>query len=270
MSSNTEKIGIFDSGLGGLTLVKAVLEKMPNENTVFLGDSLNVPYGDKTPEQIISFACDNASFLLSKGVKAIAVACNTVDSVALNILKERFSVPVIGVVEPASQKAAELTENKKIGILATSAVVSNGAYARTVKSFLSDCEVFSVPAPLLVPLIEHGKIYPDNIETVEALRAYLEPLKKENIDTLILGCTHYPLISRLIQKLMPNVKLVCSGESSLESLKSVLKEKNLINPSDKKGSVEFYVTGDVARFEKNGGVFLGRSIDGLVKKTVIR
>lgn len=269
MSLNSEPIGIFDSGLGGLTLVKAVARDMPNENIVFLGDSLNVPYGDKTPEQITSFACKNADFLMSKGVKAIAVACNTVDSVALEVLKERLSVPVIGVVIPASEKAVKLSVNKKIGILATCAVVKNGAYARSVKEADEKCEVFSVAAPSLVPLIEKGKIHSDDADTVNALKEYLKPFLQNGTDTLILGCTHYPLIVDIVREIMPDVNIVCSGESSLSYLKDTLEERNLINKSEKIGDIRFYVTGNVSCFEKNGGMFLGKNINGSVEKTVI-
>ncbi len=270
MSLNEKPIGIFDSGLGGLTVVKAVLRNMPYENIVYLGDSLNVPYGDKTSGQITEFAFKNMEFLLKNNVKAIAIACNTADATSRRELQECYSdIPIVGVVSPASEKAASLTRNKKVGVLATATAVKSGAYERAVKSYLSDCEVFSVPAPLLVPLVEAGKIHKTDSEIVETLEMYLEPLRKAEIDTLILGCTHYPLFYDLVKEMVPEMKIVCSGESSLDRLYNLLKKENLLNTSGKKGEAEFFVTGEPLYFEKNGGLFLGTSIEGKVKKAVI-
>ncbi len=269
MSDKAAPIGIFDSGLGGLTVVKAVMKHMPGENIVYLGDSLNVPYGDKTPEQLREFACKNVRFLLSKGVKAIAVACNTVDSVALGIIKERFDVPIVGVVAPASEKAAELTRNKKIGVIATAAAVASGAYEKSIKEFCPGAEVYSAAAPLLVPLVEKGKIKKEDKETAEALESYIVPLKEKGIDTLVLGCTHYPLLIDLVKDIVPDISIVCSGESSLGSLRSLLCEKGLLNISGEKGVAEFFVTGETAYFEKNGCMFLSSSHKLDVKKAVL-
>ena len=262
-------IGIFDSGLGGLTVVKAVLENMPNENIIYLGDSLNVPYGDKSEKQITEFAVSNARFLLSKGVKAIAVACNTADSVALSILKEKFDIPIVGVVAPASEKAVCVTRNKKIGVIATATAVKSGAYKKAITSLCPDAQVFCQAAPLLVPLVEAGKINKGDTQTQEALLSYITPLKEEGIDTLILGCTHYPLLLHLVKCIAPDINIVCSGESSLDSLFGMLREKGLLNSSEKTGTAEYYVTGESSYFEKHGGIFLGRSLEGYVKKTVM-
>lgn len=269
MSLRDKPIGIFDSGLGGLTVVKAILENMPNENIVYLGDSLNVPYGDKTSGQITEFAFRNTEFLLSKGVKAIAIACNTADSTSKGKLTQCYTLPIIGVVGPASEKAARLTRNKKVGVIATSTTVGSGAYERTVKSYLSDCEVFSVAAPLLVPLVEAGKTHKTDKEMVEALNLYLTPLIQKGIDTLILGCTHYPLFYDLVKEMLPDINIVCSGTSSLDMLFDRLKAEDLLNKSGKKGETEFFVTGEPSYFGKHGGLFLGASIEGKVKKAVI-
>lgn len=269
MTHNNAPVGIFDSGLGGLTVVKAVMKYMPDENIIYLGDSLNVPYGDKTPEQLREFACKNVEFLLSKGVKAIAVACNTVDSVALNVLKERFSVPIVGVVGPASEKAAEITKNKRIGVIATAAAVSSGAYEKRIKTCCPDSEVFCVAAPLLVPLVEKGKIHKGDKETEEALKSYLEPLKEKGIDTLVLGCTHYPLLIDIVKDIVPEINIVCSGESSLGSLRKLLAENGLLNDCKNKGTAEFFVTGETSYFEKNGSIFLSSPLGLKVKKAVL-
>ena len=266
MSESNKPIGIFDSGLGGLTVVKAIRENLPNENIVYLGDSLNVPYGDKTPGQITEFAFNNTKFLLSKGVKAIAIACNTADGTARRELQECFTLPMVGVISPAAQKAARLTRNKRVGVIATAAAVASGAYERAVKSFLTDCQVFSVPAPLLVPLVEAGKITADDTETVDALKMYLQPLIEAGIDTLILGCTHYPLVIDIVRELLPDMHIVPSGTSSLDALFEKLKSEGLLNTSGIPGTTEFYVTGDPAEFGRHGGIFLGESIEGKVMK----
>ncbi|MBQ9945718.1 MAG: glutamate racemase [Clostridia bacterium] len=269
MALSDKPIGIFDSGLGGLTVVKAVLENMPNENIIYLGDSLNVPYGDKTSGQITEFAFNNTKFLLSKGVKAIAIACNTADATSRREILQCFDIPVVGVISPASERAARLTKNKKVGVIATATAVKSGAYERAVKSYLSDCQVFSEAAPALVPLIEAGKINKTDTETVDALSSYICPLIEKGIDTLVLGCTHYPLVLEIVKELFPDINIVCSGTSSLGALYDRLKGDNLLNVSGKKGEVRFYVTGEPSYFEKNGGLFLGTSIEGKVEKAVI-
>ncbi len=266
MSSSEKPIGIFDSGLGGLTLVKAIKEKLPYENIVYLGDSLNVPYGDKSPGQITEFAFHNTEFLLSRGVKAVAIACNTADGTARREIQECFSVPLVGVIAPAAEKAAGLTRNKRVGVLATGAAVKSGAYERSVKTYLSDCQVFSVPAPKLVPLVEAGKIHKEDTETKEALQEYLEPLIKEEIDTLILGCTHYPLVLDIVKEIVPGMNIVCSGTASIGALVDKLKSEGLLNKSGVRGNAEYYVTGDPGEFGKHAGVFLGENIEGKVRK----
>ncbi len=269
MSSSEKPIGIFDSGLGGLTLVKAIKEKLPYENIVYLGDSANVPYGDKTPGQITEFAFKNTEFLLSKGVKAVAIACNTADGTARREIQECFSVPLVGVVAPAAEKAASLTRSKRVGVLATGAAVKSGAYERSVKSFLADCQVFSVPAPRLVPLVEAGRITREDTETVEALREYLRPLINERIDTLILGCTHYPLLLDVVKEIVPSVNIVCSGTASIGALTEKLREEGLLNTSGVRGNAEYFVTGEPAEFGRHAGVFLGENIEGKVMKAII-
>lgn len=269
MTLSERPIGIFDSGLGGLTVVKAVLEHMPNENIIYLGDSLNVPYGEKTSGQITEFVIKNTEFLLRHGVKAVAIACNTADATSRGKLMQCYSLPIIGVISPASHKAAELTKNKKVGVIATSTAVNSGAYERTIKSYLSDCQVFSVPAPKLVPLVEAGKIHKEDTEMLEALEEYLNPLKAKGIDTLILGCTHYPLVFELVKDMMPDINIVSSGSSSLGSLREKLRKEGLLNASGKKGEAQFFVTGEPSYFEKNGGLFLGTSIEGKVQRAVI-
>lgn len=266
MSLSEKPIGIFDSGLGGLTLVKAIKEKLPYENIVYLGDSLNVPYGDKTPGQITEFAFRNTEFLIKKGVKAVAIACNTADGTARREIQECFTIPLVGVISPAAEKAASLTKNKKVGVIATQAAVRSGAYERAVRSALADCQVFSEPAPRLVPLIEAGKITGADTETLEALKEYLSPLIAKGIDTLILGCTHYPLVLSLVQELVPQMNVVCSGTASIGALSKKLRDEGLLNTSGVRGTAQYFVTGDPLEFGKHAGVFLGENIEGTVQK----
>lgn len=269
MPFNNAPIGIFDSGLGGLTVVKAVKENMPYENIVYLGDSLNVPYGDKSPAQIREFAKKNADFLISQGVKAIAVACNTVDSVALSELTDYCSVPVVGVVAPASLKASQITKNNRVGVLATFTAVKSTAYEKSIRGFNENIEVFSLPAPLLVPLVEEGKINCTDKETVGALSEYLCELQKNDIDTLVLGCTHYPLLLDIVKEIAPCLNVVCSGYSSLGSLRRLLEDNSLLNEEAEKGCARYFVTGTPTYFEKHGGLFLGESLEGKVIKAVL-
>ncbi len=266
MSLSEKPIGIFDSGLGGLTLVKAIKEKLPYENIVYLGDSLNVPYGDKTPGQITEFAFHNTEFLIKMGVKAVAIACNTADGTARRELQECFTIPLVGVIAPAAEKAAALTRNKKVGVIATQAAVKSGAYERAVRSALADCRVFSQPAPKLVPLVEAGKITASDTETAEALREYILPLRDEGIDTLILGCTHYPLLLGLVKEIVPQMNVVCSGTASIGALTDKLRAEGLLNTSGVRGTAEYFVTGDPLEFGKHAGVFLGENIEGRVQK----
>ena len=265
MSFSEKPIGIFDSGLGGLTLVKAIKEKLPYENIVYLGDSLNVPYGDKTPGQITEFAFRNTEFLLEKGVKAVAIACNTADGTARRELQECFTIPLVGVIAPAAERAAALTRNKRVGVIATQAAVKSGAYERAVRSYLADCKVYSAPAPKLVPLVEAGKITPADTETVEALKEYILPLRDEGIDALILGCTHYPLILELVRDIVPGMNVVCSGTASIGALTEKLRAEGLLNTSGVRGSAEYFVTGDPTEFGRHAGVFLGENIEGKVQ-----
>ncbi len=266
LSFSEKPIGIFDSGLGGLTLVKAIKEKLPYENIVYLGDSLNVPYGDKTPGQITEFAFWNTQFLIEKGVKAVAIACNTADGTARREIQECFTLPLVGVIAPAAEKAASLTRNKKVGVIATQAAVKSGAYERALRSYLADCQVFSAPAPRLVPLIEAGKITSEDSDTVEALREYILPLRDKGIDTLILGCTHYPLILELVKDIVPGMNIVCSGTASIGALTEKLRAAALLNTSGVRGTAEYFVTGDPTEFGRHAGVFLGENIEGKVQK----
>lgn len=260
MNRNEKPIGIFDSGMGGITVVKLITELLPNENIIYLGDTANVPYGSKTPDEIEKLARHNSDFLTSFDVKEIVVACNTVDSTARSKIESSYSVPFVGIVKPTSKQAALSTANNRIGLIATSATVNNGAYERAVKSFNENAQVYSVACPKLVPLAESGRFSIDDKEAYEIVENYLNPLKEKDIDTLILGCTHYPLFSKMISEIMPNVKQISSSHAAANALKEELTKNNLENNSDGKPSLKFYVTKNPEDFEKQARICLGKDI----------
>ena len=191
--SDTRPIGVFDSGIGGLTVVKALRDLLPNENIFYLGDTARVPYGPKSPETVQRYALELAGMLMQKNAKTLVVACNTVSSVALPLLTEKFSVPVIGVIEPGARAALQATRNRHIGVIGTHATIRSGAYEKALRVADNNVRVSSRACPLLVPLIEEGLL--DDDVTDRMIMRYLEPMLADGIDTLVLGCTHYPLLT---------------------------------------------------------------------------
>lgn len=269
MDKRNRPIGVFDSGLGGLTVVKKIMEHLPHENIVYFGDTARVPYGDRSKETIIKYAKSDIDFLLTHGVKAICIACNTADSMARTEMEKLYDLPIIGVVEPAAGMAARLSENRKIGVIGTKATIKSGAYETVIHSLAPDCGVISVPCPLLCPLVEEGRFLPGDVVVESVLREYLAPIKKAGADTLILGCTHYPLLYDVIEKLLPDVKLISSGFASTETLIRTLKGLDLLNPSEEPGQIGFYVSDAPERFAENGGMFIGQKISEKVEKVVV-
>lgn len=259
-------IGVFDSGLGGLTVVKSIIEALPNENIVYFGDTGRVPYGNRSKETIIRYVKQDTELLVSHNVKAVVIACNTADSMARKEMTELYSLPIIGVVAPAGKKAAAVTKNKRVGVIATAATVASRAYEKVIAEAAPDVKVFAKACPLLVPLVEEGRVDRGDIVTETVLREYLEPLKNEGIDTLILGCTHYPLLFDIISDLLPGVELICSGFASTERLIDTLKENDLLNVAEAPGKIEFFVSDSPDKFALNGGLFIGREISGKVEK----
>ena len=195
-------VGIFDSGLGGLCAVRELRRLLPEEDIVYFGDVARIPYGTRSRETVCRYAAQDAAFLVSKNVDAILVACGTVSSNALTELQAENDLPILGVVEPACRRAVKLTKNCRVGMIATAASVRSGAYAETIRRLDSSVEVISKACPLFVPLVENGRNQPGDIVVETVAREYLEPLKKAGIDVLILGCTHYPLLTDVIAKIM--------------------------------------------------------------------
>ena len=264
---NNSPIGVFDSGLGGLTAVKRLRELLPKENIIYLGDTGRVPYGSRSRDTIIGFTRDNIAFMRQFGVKAIVVACNTMCATALGVVRGETEVPMLGVVAPAVEKAAAVTKNNRVGVIATVATIGSGIYKKSLRELVPDVSVFSMACPLLVPLVESGKIRRGDKESETALREYLTPLMQEKIDTLILGCTHYPLLMPLIRDICGDgVNYVDSGKVTAEAVPQWLAEQDLLADEDGEGITEYFVTGDKAGFEATGSMFLREDIRGLVHR----
>ncbi len=256
---DSRAIGVFDSGLGGLTALSELKRLLPNEHFIYLGDTKRVPYGEKSYDELLDCAKDDFAFLLSKNVKAVLVACGTVSS---NLTKEQFeSVPVLceGVILPAVKRALEISSNKKIGVIATEASIRAGAYKRELSRLCKEVEVFDTACPEFVPLIESGHTSSEDIRVLPVVQKYLLPLKEKRIDTLILGCTHYPLLSETIQKVLPSAKLVDVGKEAAKSIAKSL-EKGALS-SDTEGGESFFVTSKTEEFKSSAEKFLGRKID---------
>lgn len=257
-------VGVFDSGIGGLTVVKRLAGTLPTENIVYFGDTARVPYGSKSNDTVIEYSIQDAKFLISKNVKAIVVACNTASSIAMKELRENFNVPVIGMIEPGSKYALNHTKNGKVGVIGTRATISNKAYSKELKRLDNKVEVFEKACPLFVPLAEEGWV--DHQATYEIAKEYLHELKKLNVDTLVLGCTHYPILSKVIQEVMgDNVTLVDSGIASAEVVRSELDRVDLHTNKFAPGHQDFYVSDIPTTFKQVAELFLGNSISEVHK-----
>jgi glutamate racemase len=252
-------IGVFDSGLGGLTVVREIRRLLPSESIVYFGDLARLPYGIKSKEQILNFSIQNTLFLMKHKVKAVVVACNSSASAAYSFLKKSFSLPVVDVIEPAASMAVKVTRNKRIGVIATQSTVSSGAYERALKKLDRKAEVFQAACSLFVPLVEEGWIHGKITEDIASV--YLDPLKKRGFDTLILGCTHYPLLYNVIQKIVGDrVYLIDSAAPTVQKLTAILNQNGLINTSEARGDLKIYVSDMPRNFVKVGETFLGEKL----------
>jgi glutamate racemase len=256
-------IGIFDSGIGGLTVVREVLEKLPQYRIVYFGDTARSPYGTKSQKTIIEYAIEDTEFLLSQGAKIIIVACNSASSVAFETLKSRFDVPLFEVIQPAVAKTLNLTRKQRVGVIGTRATIGSGIYERLLKGRRPEIEVFSQPCPLLVPLVEEGWL--KRPETKRIVRKYLFTLKMKQIDTLVLGCTHYPLLKALIEpKMGKRVQVIDSSQEVALWVKDYLEKHQevaeTLTPADGPDGHRFFVSDLTPTFEQIARQFLGRPI----------
>jgi len=260
-------IGVFDSGIGGLTVVKRLLSVLPKESIIYFGDTARVPYGSKSNETVIEYSIQNTKFLLQKGVKAVVVACNTASSIAIDELRKNFDVPIIGMITPGAQMAVEETRNKKIGVIGTRATIFNKAYSNAISKLDSKIEVFEKACPLFVPLAEEG--WTHHKATYEIAEEYLKELREKDIDTLVLGCTHYPLLADVIQEVIgKNVRLIDSGIASSEVVRNELQRIGLETNSAVPGNASFYVSDIPTTFKQVAELFLGQKINEVFKVDV--
>jgi len=252
-------IGVFDSGVGGLSVVRALMHRLPHENIVYFGDTARVPYGSKSPQVVREYAADDTKFLISKNVKMIVVACNTVSSVALDVVQKHSSVPVIGVILPGALAAVLATKKKRVGVIGTVGTISSNAYTNAIRQFDSTVTVIGKSCPLFVPLAEEGWI--DHKATEMIAREYLFPLKLEKIDTLVLGCTHYPILRDVIGAVFGDgITLIDSGEATASDVERMLDEYNLRNTSKQKANLQFFVSDIPYKFTEIGERFLGQKL----------
>ena len=260
MNNHSEDpIGVFDSGLGGLTVVKELIHHLPNEKIIYFGDTARVPYGTKSGETIIRYSREIVRVLLKHKVKMVVVACNTASSLALDVLKKEFDLPILGVIEPGARKAMEVTRNKKVGIIATSSTVKSGKYAKKIVQLNKNIMVTSLACPLFVPLVEEGWF--DHPVTYQVAQQYLTQMKKKKIDTLILGCTHYPLLKGVLHNVMgPKVQLVDSAQEVALQVKALLTKERLLRTRLGPCQHVFIVSDEPKQFQRLALQFLGGGV----------
>lgn len=251
-------IGVFDSGLGGLTVVKALNKLLPQEDIIYVGDTARVPYGTKSPETIRKYALQISFFLIQKKVKALVVACNSVSAVALAALKD-LPIPVVGVIDPGARAAVLSTTRGRVAVIGTRATVLSQAYSRALRRYSNSVQVWEKYCPLFVPLVEEG--WTHHPVTLSVAHEYLSPLLKHKIDTLVLGCTHYPLLKGLLQSVVgQKVKLIDSADETAKDVLTLLRKNNLLKPVSKKKQLQFFVTDNPLSFRRHGEKFFGHAL----------
>ena len=260
-------IGIFDSGVGGLTVAKEMIDILPEENIIYFGDTARFPYGTKTDVELEGFVVEIVRFLQEEDVKLIVIACNSASAAALKMAQELFSIPIIGVIEPSAQGAAEATRNRRVGVIGTRATISSRAYEEAIHCFDAGIEIFPRVCRQFADFVENGEL--DGAHVSETGRRYLDPLLSAGIDTLVLGCTHYPLLTGLIDRLMGgNVALISSAIETARETKRILDRRNQLRTEAGSPNYRFISTGDADKFLNLGSRFLGREID-IVDKVVL-
>ena len=265
---NPRPIGVFDSGLGGLTAVRQLRRLMPSEHIIYFGDTARVPYGNRSRETLLQYARQDLRFLSGFDLKAVVVACGTVSTNCLEDLRQDSSVPVIGVVEPAAARAAALTKSGKIALVATRASVASGAYERALEKADPLLEMRALACPLFVPLVEEGRFRPGDVVIETVAEEYLAPLRASGVDVLILGCTHYPLLSQVIGNVMgPDVRLIDVGAEAARACRDMLAEADALGSG--KGGVSCYTSDRAANFQRLASLFLGEDLTGRVEQVDI-
>jgi glutamate racemase len=257
MAHDDRPIGVFDSGLGGLTVMRALLDLLPDEHLLYFGDTGRFPYGPKPAEDVLKFSFQIGDWLVERGVKMLVVACNSATAAALEPLQERVDVPVIGVIEPGMRAAAGVTENKRVGVIGTVGTIASGSYQHVATDLHTDLELTCAACPGFVEFVEQGDIASDQVHVLA--ERLLAPVRDAGVDTLVLGCTHYPLLARTIADVMgPDVVLVSSADETAFEVRVRLRERRT-DPAPR--TVRFVTSGDVATFRHLGGRFLGPEVD---------
>lgn len=256
---NNTPIGVFDSGFGGLTVLNEIINVLPNESILYFGDCGRAPYGNKSKEMITRYALQDCKFLLNRGVKMIVIACNTVSACSIDILKQKFDVPIVGVILPSVKAAINITKNNKIGVIGTKATIGSTIYKQAIESYGSSYKVFSKACPLFVPLVEEG--WWENNVTYDISKEYLNGLKNKNIDTLILGCTHYPLLRNTIQKIIgDNIQCVNSALEVANFVKKELKAENILSETQIEPTYSYFTSDCTKKFKSIAKMILNKDL----------
>ncbi len=261
-------IGMYDSGVGGLTVLAQVMAQLPKEEVIYFGDTARVPYGGRTPNEILKFNYEIMDYLVASGAKIVIIACGTSSAIAYPIIKDKYQIPIIPLIDNGANAAVSVTENKKIGVIATQATINSSAYKREINKISNGIEVFEIACPMFVPLIEGGFL--ESEETVKIAKEYLKPLKREGIDTLILGCTHYPHLSKILRDIMGiNIKFVDPAKEAVLRANKILEAKNMLNIANtQKPEYKYFVSGSVSQFRDVGSKLAGYQINN-VKQVII-
>ncbi len=256
---DSRAIGVFDSGVGGLTVLREIIKSVPNENTIYFGDTERVPYGPRNLDEVKKFVFKITKFLYNKDVKLIVIACNTSTAAAFNDLKERYDIPIVGVIEPGARTAVFNTRNKRVGVIATKGTVESNEYRKEIARIDKDIKTFQVPAPLLVEYIESGVLGGESLD--RAIDGYLKPLLDAGIDVLILGCTHFPLIERrILSRSGDGIRVISSAVETAKDVEKILIKEGLCAGGSRKPQRIFYETGSTSKFLEVGKMFLGEEI----------
>ncbi|MBN3040317.1 MAG: glutamate racemase [Candidatus Omnitrophica bacterium] len=255
---DNQPIGVFDSGIGGLTVLREINRQLPRENLIYFGDTARVPYGNKSKETIIKFSTQNILFLLQKKVKLVVVACNTASSLALDYIQNIFNVPIIGVIEAGVKGALRLSKRKKIGVIGTASTIKSRSYERCISSRSPDAKVIGCSCPLFVPLAEEGIVKGPIARQI--IDFYLSKLKKQNLDSVILGCTHYPLLKNEISRYLKPAVVIDSAKEVARFTGHILAERKMFSKRKTKGKIDFYVTDDASGFSRLAKLFFQKKL----------
>ena len=264
MGEDRRAIGVFDSGIGGLTAMRELTALLPHEDIVYFGDTGRVPYGTRSRETILRYARQDARFLCGFDLKLLLIACGTASYAALDVLQRELPIPVFGVVESAARRAVQETKNGRIAVLATPATISGHAYGDLLRALLPEAEVIEKACPLFVPAVENGRFLPSDPLVQILAEEYLSPVREAGADTVILGCTHYPLLSEAISACVPGAVLVNSSAEAARTAARYLAEHGLTGPEDHMGTRRYFASDSVAQFEQNAEMFLQHELDGTV------